>query len=569
VTSRRRAAGEVADVRARDLALDVAQAQELLAAAGAEVEAAAAEQLHAHTEGWPAGIYLAALALRAGAEDAPAAIDADRFAEDLLRTEHIRRLPPARQAFLRRTAVLDRMSAELCDAVLGRRDSGRVLAELEEANLFVTPLDRRRRWYRYHDLFREALLHELDRAEAGAGRELRLRAGAWCEQNGLAEDAMGYAFAAGDTDRVARLFLTLAFPLYRAGRLTTLELWLDEVDDAATLRHRPGLAAIGALVHALGGRAFQAERWLDAAERALGEGDPDPAGAAVAATVEALVCRRGVERMEADALQGVADLDPLSPLRPTAMWLLALATLLRGRPGESEVRLRETAEAAAASGATFVGVVASAQRALLALDRDDVPSARELVAAAEATTAPEHRDYVPLGLLHVAQARLHARDGDRERARERLALAQRIRPSLTHATPHYTVLTLVELGRAQVALGEVGGARSVALDATEVLARRPGLGVLEQRVEELRREIARVAALAERQPVGLSAAELRLLPLLTTHLTFPEIGQRLFLSPNTIKTQAISIYRKLGASSRREAVERAVELGLVDDVVGR
>ena len=137
-----------------------------------------------------------------------------------------------------------------------------------------------------------------------------------------------------------------------------------------------------------------------------------------------------------------------------------------------------------------------------------------------------------------------------------------LRPLLTYIYPTYAVPALLELAHAYVALDDVAGARAALRQAGDVLRLRPDLGTLPAQVQELRSRLDRVPA-AVPGSSSLTTAELRLLPLLATHLSFTEIGQRLFLSKHTIKTQAISIYRKLGASSRSEAVQRVREVGLL------
>jgi LuxR family transcriptional regulator, maltose regulon positive regulatory protein len=137
-----------------------------------------------------------------------------------------------------------------------------------------------------------------------------------------------------------------------------------------------------------------------------------------------------------------------------------------------------------------------------------------------------------------------------------------VRPLLTYAVPWGAVQSLPELGRCWLALDDVAGARAVLLQARDVLRLRPGLGVLPAQAEELgsRLEVARGALPG---PSSLSTAELRLLPLLSTHLSFREIGERLYISQHTVKTQALSVYRKLSASSRSQAVQRLQEIGLL------
>jgi LuxR family maltose regulon positive regulatory protein len=140
----------------------------------------------------------------------------------------------------------------------------------------------------------------------------------------------------------------------------------------------------------------------------------------------------------------------------------------------------------------------------------------------------------------------------------------RMRGHLSRAIPWFCVQTQLELARSHLALADVEGARTLLREAKDVMQRRPELGTLRRQAEELQTELANAPGLDHGWASTLTAAELRLLPLLTTHLSFREIAERLFVSRNTVKSQAISVYRKLDASSRSEAIERAVQLGLVD-----
>ena len=169
--------------------------------------------------------------------------------------------------------------------------------------------------------------------------------------------------------------------------------------------------------------------------------------------------------------------------------------------------------------------------------------------------------------MHVAVARVALHEGRQADARAALTRAHRLRPLLDHAFPWLTVQVGLELTRAHLALGEAAAARTVFSETERVLERRPDLGSLAEEARELRERVAATSGPAGSWAMSLTGAELRLLPYLATHLTFPEIGQRLFISQHTVKTEAISIYRKLGASSRSEAIERAVEVGLLESSI--
>ncbi len=173
---------------APDLRLDDREAKLLLEAAGVELQASEVSGLTEHAEGWPAGLYLAALSMQAGAPSSASTAGFagdDRFVSDYFRSELLSRLPPAEARFLKHTSVLDRMSGGLCDAVMETTQSADTLESLERRNCFVVPLDRRGEWYRYHHLFGELLRIELERSEPDVVRALNRRAMDWCIANDL------------------------------------------------------------------------------------------------------------------------------------------------------------------------------------------------------------------------------------------------------------------------------------------------------------------------------------------------------------------------------------------------
>jgi LuxR family transcriptional regulator, maltose regulon positive regulatory protein len=562
-----RAAGELFELGPTLLSFNDVEARALLAAAGVDVTETEAAALNEHVEGWAAGLYLAALSLAGGDSSLASFGGDDRFVTDYLKTEELARVGPAELEFLLRTAILDHMGGPLCDAILERSDSAQVLEELERENLFVVALDHRREWFRYHHLFREMLQAELRRREPELVATLNRRAAAWCEANGQLGVAIEYSAAAGDTDELARLVTASAFPYYRSGRVTTVEGWLELFDDPVLLERYPAIAVFGAWLHALGGRPEAAERWALAVETS-GSESTMPDGSpfeAWAASLHALLCRQGVDQMRVDAASALSLLAAPSPWRPVSVLLRGIAVLLSGESEQAEAIFNQAAEAAVAEGAVWVGVVARSERALLALERDDLAVAEsELALAGAFIDGATSANYVMTAMLLAVTARLAIAKGQGARAREALVTAQRIRPMMTYALPWFAVQARLELAKAHLALSDPRGAATLCREAEGVLRRRPLLGTLVAEAKSVRAQIATVPDQSSGWASTLTAAELRLLPLLTTYLSFREIAERLFVSRNTVKTQAISIYRKLDASSRSEAIERAIDLGLVD-----
>ena len=544
-----RAQGQMVEVGVAELAMDQREGRALLEATGVGLSDADMTALVEQTEGWPVGLYLAALARKAGGPG----------------SELLAQLPPEQVVFLTRTAVLERMSGPLCDAVLDRKGSGRVLESLEDSNLLVVSLDRRRAWYRYHRLFRELLRAELERREPGLMPRLHARAAAWCEANGLPEVAIDHARAAGDADRVARLVSDAAPRAYASGRRDTAIRWYDWFEEQGLIERYPLIAIGGAWRHALLGQPAGVERWAVAADRASASATPPERTVVEAslALLHAALCRHGVVRMRADAQFARERLDPGESARGPALHLEAVSYLLAGETDRADQLLAQAVGAATHDRELNAVSYALAQRSLVAIERQDWDRAETLAEQAFTVVRDGHLDdYVSSPLVYAVSARTALHRGDLQRAQQHLARAARLRPLLTHSLPTYAVQALLELARAYLTLNDATGARAVLGQARDVLRLRPDLGILPSQVEELRSRLE-TARTALPGSSSLSAAELRLLPLLSTHLSFREIGERLYISQNTVKTQAISVYRKVGASSRSEAVQRLQEIGLL------
>jgi LuxR family transcriptional regulator, maltose regulon positive regulatory protein len=558
--------GQLLEIGTDELAMDEREARALLERAGVRPGDVEVAELLDRTNGWPVGLYLASVT---PPDEGRRATTGSAFAGN---GHPVAGQPPAALlarlseptlAFLTRTAVLDQLSGPLCDAVLQVSGSAQVLASLAGTNQLLVSLDRRKRWYRFHQLLREPLLAELERREPELVPELHRRAAAWYEGNGRPELAIDHGQAAGDADRVARLVATLAFPAYAGGRVETARRWFRWFEDRELVGRYPRVAVLGAQMEALLGNSPGAERWAAAAEHGLGSAAPDGALVASVALLRTFLCRDGMAGMRADAAAAWAGLAPDSPWRATALLMEGIGHLLDGQAELADPILARVDEVAVALGATPAAAAALAERAIIALERRHWEEAGRLAERAVAVLEAGQLDgYAMAAFVHTVAARaaLH-RDGAAD-AREHLARAVHLRPLLTAAMPHRSVQTLLELARAYLALDDVAGARAVLRQAGEIIRERPSLGVLPGQAAELAATLDK-ASQAAAGASSLTAAELRLLPLLSTHLTLLEIGERLYLSRNTVKTQAISIYRKLGVSSRSEAMQRVRELGLL------
>ncbi|MFY9654543.1 LuxR C-terminal-related transcriptional regulator [Trebonia sp.] len=567
--ARLRVEGRILEIGPAELSLSRQEAASLLHAADVPLGDDDVAALHQRTEGWAAGLYLAALYLREGgsvqgAEDAFGGDD--RLVSQYMESEFLGRISARHREFLTRTAVLNRMCGPLCEAVLDQPGSAAELAELVRSNLLLVPLDRRGFWFRYHHLFRDMLLAELERLEPGLLPVLRRRAAAWCEANGLPEEALEYAMAAGDVDAAARLAQSLWVPTDRQGRFVTLQRWFRWLDDRDGIARYPLIAVWAAVLAAETGRPAQAERWADIVD-SWQYGDSsrpaDPVTEAWAGVLRAIMCRRGVEQMRTDADEAVRKFTAANTMTPVAPLFQALARILSDDHDGSDALLEDAVRIAEEVGAHEVQADALCERSLLAMANGDWSRAETLAAQARDALRPIGMEAL---LASAVLARAAVYRGDLTAARRELVSAQRLRPLLTYAIPHLAVQARIQLIHVHLAFADIAGARTLLREIEEILKRRPGLGTLVDEALELRARLS-----AERGPAtpgmsSLTTAELRVLPMLATHLSFPEIGAEMFLSPHTVKSQAMSIYRKLGASSRNQAVIRSRELGLLEGI---
>src|SRR5690242_7627043 len=372
--ARLRAEGKILELGAGDLSLTREEASWLLRNADLTLGEDDVAELHRRTEGWPVGLYLAALYLKEGGPFADATVSFggdDRLVSEYLESEFLERISQRHRMFLTRTAVLERMCGPLCDAVLGMSGSTAALADLERSNLLLVPLDRRGQWYRYHHLFRDMLLAELHRQEPDQIPILQQRAAQWYERYREPEEALEYWMKAGEVDSVARLAGALAFPAYQRGRVATVKRWLGWLEDRAAMESYPAIAVLAALFCALTGEPTYAELWADVAHRGPAVTrlpDGSPSVEPWLALIRALLCRDGVEQMRADAEVAAKTMAPGSFWRITSMMYLAAAHLIAGDLDRADVLFEDVVAEGQASRIMFGPCIALAERSLLAIE---------------------------------------------------------------------------------------------------------------------------------------------------------------------------------------------------------
>jgi LuxR family maltose regulon positive regulatory protein len=348
--------------------------------------------------------------------------------------------------------------------------------------------------------------------------------------------------------------------------MSTVQRWLAAVGDSA-VEDYPPLAVLAGWITVLSGQTAQAEHWatiVDAASFDLVPVDGSASFDSARAMLRAVMCRAGPEQMLADASFAVAQEPSWSPWRAAALYLGAEAHRLIGGDDRADILFTESATVAVAMSNSSSLVLSESELALLAMDRGRWAAAAEhLRRALEAIDEHRMHDYAISLLAFAAAARLAVHRGDATEAERQLAHAMRARPSCTYVLPFVAMRLRLQLAKVYRASGDATTARHLLKEIDDILSHRPDLGALVDEVDELRQVLTSGAQAGTTGGAPLSPAELRLLPYLQTHLTVREIGERLFVSRNTASSEIGSIYRKLGASSRSDAVHRAMAVGLL------
>lgn len=568
---RLRASRRLTELRREDLTMTKGESAALLAAIGVELSPGQLDTIVRRTEGWPAALYLAGLALTESA-DAGRVLSRfagdDRVVVDYLREEFLLPASGRQDQFLRQASVLERMHGDLCDAVLERDDSASILRDLSRSNMLLIPLDRTDEWFRFHPLLRDMLRSELRRCEPEAAQGLHLRASEWWRARGDWDQAIQHAVEAAAPGRAGELLWT-AVPDYASrGRLATVSGWLERLGET-TVAGDPGLSLTEAVTGLTLGRGPEAEHWAAITRRNLAAGRSPEARTSLEAgirIVEATLARDGIVAMRAS----IAAVEPMlveeDPWRALCCLVDGVGLHLLGDLDAAQERLFEGVRRGSV-GAPNVQCLCLAQLGLLFIERNDWQAAeREIVRAREQIDRYGLGEYPMIALALAASAHLRARQGATDAAGADLAAGKLRLAELEDFVPWFEIEARLTLARASVRLGDRDGARRLTDEAAAQLSQAsdaPALGRWLDEVEESRRSAP------ELPEEPLTAAELRIVGFLPSHLSFPQVAEAVHLSPNTVKTHVRSIYRKLGVSSRQGAVERAREAALLDDATAR
>jgi LuxR family maltose regulon positive regulatory protein len=567
--ARLRAQHELLALGVSELAMSSAEAGSLLAAAGHELPAGQLELAMRRTEGWPAALYLLALALR---EQPDTAVALERFCGDdelvsqYIREELLAQMPSEAVAFLTDTAILDELSAEICDAVLARKGSGLALRAVAAGNLLVAPLDRGHRRYRCHPLLREVLQAELSRSDCARPARLHRAAAAWLGEHGETKPALHHAAQGGDLTHVGRLLWAQVPRALSARRGAGLRRSLGRLSEEQ-IASVPELAISAAYGELCNGDLRRAAHWAELAGGAR-RSDPDldaiPGFAAGLAVLEGAVSERGLEHISTTAARGYELAEEGSPWRPACCLLRGVSEHLSGERTQARAMLSEGASCGAVASPCIQGHCL-AQLAVMAGEDQDWEAAADLLdRAGVALDRAGLREHPSSALILAASAWVGSQRGRADEAKRDLGQSLQMLAMLEDFIPWYEVETRVLLARTAIRLADVPLARTQLSRASRLARRAPEIVAFRAWFDEAWGKIDGLSVAALEGPSSLTMAELRILRFLPTHLSFREIGSRLHVSTNTVKSQVHAVYGKLDAASRSEAVEHASSLGLID-----
>ena len=567
--ARLRAAGDLIEMRTDDLRfLNVEAAQLLNDVLGLELTEADIQLLNRRTEGWAAGLYLAALSL-AGHPDTATLIRTfagdNRHIVDYLMAEVLDRQPPSLRSFLLRTSVSERLSGPLCDAMLQSTGSASILETIEQENLFLVPLDLSRHWYRFHHLFAELLRTELKRSEPELVSDLHRRVASWFEAEGLVDEAVRHFVAAGDITKSADLIYDKWVVEFNGGGLSTVSGWLDLLP-SETVSQDTRLCAVRVWIALNTGQLSDARAWIETLDVRLAGHDPDhgSTGAQLAAMRGIYSFKTGDIAVALETLRDALtlDFDDAPQARSGALCIYGSSLYFAGDTDEAETTFLRAVQWAERIGDRRRRIYALGYLALIAAERGQLADAEQHIREATGSgTDLAGGEHFVNAVVSLAAATVFDARGDTAAAADAAHL------SIVQASKGGGTAEIAKalLFRAKVL--EVVGDHPVAVSSrkeADTLLERCESGNAASLLAAVGLDGAATGR-DTRHRVGeeLTAKELQLLQLLDSPLTRREIGQRLYISINTVKSRQRTLYRKLGAEDRNAAVRRAQELGLL------
>ncbi len=570
--ARLRASGELGELRSDDLRFGVVEADHLLnEVLGLDLTEDDVELLHRRTEGWVAGLYLAALSL-AGRSDASGFIRSfagdNRHIVDYLMAEVLEGQPPHMRSFLLHTSVLGRLSGALCDAVLHTSGSASVLDRIERENLFVVPLDLSRHWYRYHQLFAELLRAELQHSEPDVVADLHRRAAVWFQAQGLVDEAVRHLIAAGDIARGADLIAADWVNEFNSGGLSTISGWLDLLPEES-IRQDPRLSTARAWMALNVGPFEDAHFWIEAVETRsaadIVEHGSFGAQLVVLREVHAFKVGNVTAALEEARHAITLEFGDAPWARLTACCIYGAALYFSGSTQEAQAAFGRAVQLAQKIGDRRRRIYALGYLALIAAESGQLADAEHQLRRATGVGIDRAGgEHFVNAIVSLAAATILDARGDAAAAADAAHMAVSLARNGAG---------ILEVAKALLVRGKI--VKDLGDHVTAAASRNEAGGLLRncadadvtQALLTAARCTKGVAVSPRHQPdtiaEELTAKEHEILRLLATRLSRREIGQRLYVSLNTVKTHQRALYRKLRVEHRNAAVRRGRELGLL------
>jgi LuxR family maltose regulon positive regulatory protein len=549
------------------LALDALGARAIFESMGIDIDDARADQVVKDTEGWPVGLRLAALANREEVE-LTENLGRDRIVAEFFHDQWLRGLDVDDMDFLLRASTFEWMTGRLCDGVLGRSDSGARLERLHRNRLLVVPLDRRGDAYRMHALLREVLDADFERLDRSARCDIDRAASAWFERAGDIDGAVRHAARLGDDDLLGELIVRNAPEVHTRGRNASVRRWLDHMS-VARVHSDPALCLMAGLAAIGLGEADDARAWL---QRGMAEcHSPTTNGTDRTDTTTCLELLVLNSMMSVGpARESLADATRAYDELPNGIWHAASCVPVGVHSRElglDDVAAAMFAEGAAEARITGAPTVQADCRAFLALmcgERGDWVEATTQARAARQLLRDHHLENMPqTAVVTATSAQVEALAGDPVAARADMLLTRRNLSYLKGVGAWVNVQARLSLAHACLLLSDRAGARTLVDEAAAYLRSQPDATSSHARLQELEECLQAARSALALGPSSLTTAEIGVLHFLPTNLSLAAIGQRLYVSRNTAKSHAAAIYRKLGVTSRSDAVDIARQAGLL------
>ena len=557
---RLRAAGQLSEIRADNLAFDLQEASEVLASDDVQLSTEAIGELMRRTEGWPAGLYLAALSL-AGRTDQDEFVHHftgnNRFIGEYLTEEVLSRQTDEVRNFILDMSIVERFSAPLCEYMTGQTKSARILRDLQHTNLFLIPLDADESWFRFHHLFGAVARSALEAEQPDRVAMLHGRAAEWLSKNGYVDAAVEHALASGNSDQAALLVQASWLRYFDAGLGSTVRRWVRALE-ASGAGSNTATMVTAAWISALSGDKDETRRHLDQLG-AVPDYGPLPDGTksveSVAALIRSLILADGpLETLAAARRAAELEADRNTPWYSAANVALGHASYVVGDL-ETAVNLLPKAVDSETAPAIIrilaLGTLALAETELGHFDRSRnfAEEAMEVVEARSLHALPQ------TSLAFTALGQSQAALGKLDDAMATLEHGLQLRRKLPGLSPWPMMHHLIVMGRVAIMAGDLPLARRLLDEVSPMIRQYPeGTGAMLARLEAVQKNL-RESQAARPTNGRLTAREIEILRRLAGTESLNQIASDLYLSLNTVKTHTMALYRKLGARSRSEAVK--------------